>query len=63
MRDHLGSTVVVAPGDVPPEYLGYDAWGKRRNANGTDNPAATSAFTDRGFTGHEMMDDVGRRST
>ncbi len=38
------------------ERLSYDAWGKRRNANGTDAVCGTitSAAT-RGFTGHEML--------
>jgi RHS repeat-associated protein len=37
----------------------YDAWGRRRNANGTDASAACTAITSattRGFTGQEMMD-------
>jgi RHS repeat-associated protein len=43
------------------ERLSYDAWGKRRNANGTDDltNALVSAITDHGYTGHEHLDDMG----
>jgi RHS repeat-associated protein len=43
------------------ERLSYDAWGKRRNANGTDDltNALISAITDHGYTGHEHLDDMG----
>jgi RHS repeat-associated protein len=42
------------------ERLSYDAWGKRRNADGTDDPAGSIASqTNRGFTGHEELDSVG----
>jgi RHS repeat-associated protein len=58
--DHLGSTSVLtnASGAVV-ERDSYDAFGKRRNANGTDNTACsiTSAST-RGYTAQEMMDSV-----
>jgi RHS repeat-associated protein len=41
------------------ERLSYDAWGKRRNANGSDNTTCSiTSATSRGFTGHEMMDSV-----
>ncbi len=57
VTDHLGSAAVItsAAGTVT-ERLSYDAWGKRRNANGTDAVCGTitSAAT-RGFTGHEML--------
>lgn len=42
------------------ERLAYDAWGKRRFANGADDPGETIAsLTDRGFTGHEHLEEVG----
>jgi RHS repeat-associated protein len=43
------------------ERLSYDAWGKRRNANGTDDLtiALVSAITDHGYTGHEHLNDMG----
>ena len=62
-RDHLGSTVAVTD-ENGTEFLGYDAWGKRRNANGQDNNniaawVGLSSKTDRGYTGHEHIDDIG----
>lgn len=42
------------------ERLSYDAWGKRRYPDGTDDPAETiTSQTTRGFTEHEMLADVG----
>jgi hypothetical protein len=39
------------------EKLGYDAWGKRRS--GTDWWSAAAAATqERGYTGHEHLDNV-----
>ncbi len=60
-KDHLGSTSVLTneDGNVI-ERLSYDAWGKRRHANGADDPAGTvQSQTTRGFTGHEMIDELG----
>jgi RHS repeat-associated protein len=43
----------------------YDAWGQRRNADTWSGPPATTAdggsddASPRGFTGHEMLDDLG----
>lgn len=59
--DHLGSIVAITDetGTVV-ERRSYDAWGKRRNINGT---AMTNAFFTseerHGFTGHEELDEVG----
>ena len=61
IADHLGSVSVITDGSgTVLERLSYDAWGKRRNANGTDDPAnsVTSAVT-RGFSDHEMIGSVG----
>jgi len=44
------------------ESLGFDAWGKRRYASGqTDaaNPGIAGQTTDRGYTGHEHLDELG----
>ena len=42
------------------ERLSYDAWGKRRNADGSDDPSGSiTSQTSRGFTGHEELDSVG----
>lgn len=59
--DHLGSIIAITDeaGTVT-ERRSYDAWGKRRNQNGT---AMSNAFVTpeerHGFTGHEELDDVG----
>ncbi|UTW45819.1 VCBS repeat-containing protein [bacterium SCSIO 12696] len=65
-HDHLGSLDVITDetGAIVQE-MSFDAWGERRDA--TDwtalaNGALTtfdSSITTRGFTGHEMLDEVG----
>lgn len=65
-KDHLGSIDVIADnrGNVVQE-MSFDAWGKRRNAanwqglNDTQLAAFDSDVTNHGFTGHEMLDEVG----
>ena len=60
VTDHLGSVAVMtnASGTVS-ERDSYDAWGRRRNSNGTDNSACSiTSATTRGFTGHEEMDSI-----
>ena len=56
--DHLGSvdTITDETGAVA-QRLSYDAWGKRRNANGTD-AASITAQTTRGYTRHEHDDEI-----
>jgi hypothetical protein len=64
VTDHLGSVAVITDetGTVV-ERLSYDAWGKRRFPTGADDPAGSiSSQTTKGFTGHEMIDEVVRRS-
>jgi RHS repeat-associated protein len=40
--------------------VSFDAWGKRRLINGADgDPYVGNIATQRGFTGHEMLDEVG----
>ncbi|MDX5365615.1 MAG: hypothetical protein LPK88_04235 [Alphaproteobacteria bacterium] len=59
--DHLGSVAVITDelGAVV-ERLSFDAWGKRRHPDGTDDPSGSiTSQTTRGFTGHEMIDEVG----
>jgi RHS repeat-associated protein len=59
--DNLGSIAVItdATGAVVTNgRQGYDAWGKRRWANGADGDPPTSQMT-RGFTGQEELFDVG----
>jgi len=58
--DHLGSVAVVTDqfGAVV-ERASYDAWGKRRHADGSAAACyALSSATTRGFTNQEMMDSV-----
>ncbi|WP_419812213.1 RHS repeat-associated core domain-containing protein [Bacterioplanoides sp.] len=72
-KDHIGSVVAVsdATGNVL-ERFSFDVYGKRRpvlnlNTHGSISPVvvlndllqATDATTNRGFTGHEMLDQVG----
>ncbi len=59
-RDYLGSVVMVTgEGGNIVTQLSFDPWGKRRNANWTDNHSATSSPNisgNIGYTGHEMID-------
>jgi RHS repeat-associated protein len=61
-KDHLGSIAVITDeAGAVAQRLSYDAWGKRRNVNGTDDTTGTletTAQTDRGFTGHEHLQEV-----
>src|SRR6185369_8620442 len=57
LTDHLGSISVLTDenGNVV-ERLSYDAWGKRRNPNGSDDAAGSiTSQTTRGFTGEEEL--------
>ncbi len=62
-RDHLGSVVALSneTGAVT-EHFSFDAFGKRRNtdwtADTTDLQFGVSHQTDRGYTGHEQLDNV-----
>ena len=61
LTDHLGSTTVTTgQGGNFREGYAYDAWGKRRNLNGTDNASPPAMVDDRyGYTGQEMLESVG----
>lgn len=67
LKDHLGSMDVITnyTGTVT-EAMSFDAWGARRNAfswSAIDIAKRlnfdTKKTTTRGFTGHEMLDEVG----
>ncbi|MCH2041011.1 MAG: hypothetical protein MK185_10300 [Saccharospirillaceae bacterium] len=68
-KDHAGSiTAVTDQSGVLKDRFSYDAYGKRRQVitNGIvgnltlhDFLNKTSASTNRGYTGHEMLDEVG----
>jgi RHS repeat-associated protein len=68
-KDHLGSLISTTNqlGVVTQRYA-YDPFGKRRQANGNYDPFGTLVIdwvtdtpsgTDRGYTGHEHLDDIG----
>jgi RHS repeat-associated protein len=68
-KDHLGSLSATTDhaGQVTARYA-YDPFGKRRYTNGTydafgslvvDFSPATNSGTDRGYTEHEHLDDIG----
>jgi len=59
-QDQLGSVVAVTDfNGAVIELLNYDAFGKRRNPDGTDSTNTLLPQNDRGYTGHEMLDTVG----
>lgn len=61
LSDHLGSTSVATNkfGEVA-QRLSYDAHGKRRFTTGADDLAGAlrGVTTERGFTGHQMLDEL-----
>jgi RHS repeat-associated protein len=61
-HDHLGSVAVVTneTGAVL-ERLAFDPWGKRRNINGLADTtdSLVGLTTDRGYTEHEHLDEMG----
>jgi RHS repeat-associated protein len=61
-RDHLGSTTAMTDeAGAVVERLAYEAFGKRRFANGAMDPDNTivGVETDRGYTNHEHLDELG----
>ncbi len=70
LKDHLGSVdVIVGPSGGQSETdqaVSFDAWGQRRDADDLETLISEGsllepilALTNRGFTGHEMLDTVG----
>ena len=65
-KDHLGSTDVVTgkTGNIR-QSMSFDAWGQRRDSNSwhpiadVAKQAFNTELTNRGFTGHEQLDEVG----
>lgn len=62
--DHLGNLVCIANGDgTNIEYHSFDLWGQRRDPSTwsviSDVSTHATSGTDRGFTGHEMLDNLG----
>jgi RHS repeat-associated protein len=64
-KDHLGSiSAITNATGVVTQRMAYDPFGKRREASGTYDAQGklivdNAQGTDRGFTGHEHMDDIG----
>ncbi|QDQ25033.1 hypothetical protein FNU76_00965 [Chitinimonas arctica] len=57
-EDRLGSVVAISDQTgALKERLSYDAWGKRRNLNGSANNV-DGVIDNKGFTGHEMLDGL-----
>ncbi|MFK8047473.1 MAG: RHS repeat domain-containing protein, partial [Halioglobus sp.] len=65
LKDHLGSLdVTTDKNGSERQFYEFDAWGKRRGINGLDLSASElmnfdTSTTTRGFTGHEILDQVG----
>ncbi len=61
-RDNLGSIAAISNDAAAIiERLAYEAYGKRRFPNGTADPGGSlfGITTDRGFTAHEHLDELG----
>jgi RHS repeat-associated protein len=61
-KDNLGTVnVITDAGGLVTERVSFDAFGKRRNVNGSDDPtnAIRSLATHQGFTLQEHLDDGG----
>ncbi|WP_309387267.1 FG-GAP-like repeat-containing protein [Cerasicoccus frondis] len=59
--DHLKSVIGVSDDSGQwAEQYGFDPWGLRRDYTDWNGaPSATATVTDRGYTGHEMLDNLG----
>ncbi len=57
-RDHLGTITHLKTGSTVNEYS-FDAWGRRRDKDSWSYTldSEPSLFADRGFTGHEYLED------
>ena len=60
LKDHIGSTdVIVSKNGGIKQRLSFNPWGERRNANWRVAGNEIISTSTRGFTGHEMDDDLG----
>jgi RHS repeat-associated protein len=58
-KDHLGSITTITNNiGAFLEQNSFDAFGKRRNSNGSDATTTINSLTRRGFTQHEMLPEV-----
>lgn len=60
LTDHLGSIRALTDGNgqIVEEYS-FDSWGRRRDAETGQYVSSFSGLTDRGYTGHEHLDEFG----
>lgn len=64
LEDHLGSSIVVVDqAQTVLQRMSYDAWGRRRNADGSDDAGALWGTLKNnedhsGYTGHEHLDQL-----
>ena len=60
ITDHQGSLAAyTGNAKEPVTRLSYDAWGRRRNAEDGSYGNVPAQATDRGYTGHEHLDEFG----
>ena len=65
LKDHLGSTIaIIDEGGQLLQRMSYDAWGRRRNIDGSDDSwgnlgTIKNDQDNSGYTGHEQMDQLG----
>ncbi len=65
LKDHLGSTIaIIDEGGQLLQRMSYDAWGRRRNIDGSDDSWGSLGTIkndqdNSGYTGHEQMDQLG----
>jgi RHS repeat-associated protein len=61
-KDPLGSVIAVSDSAGTLTWCSFDAWGNRRNADdwteSTDPASLAPSATDRGYTGHEQLDNL-----
>jgi RHS repeat-associated protein len=59
-KDGLGSVVSVSnAGGVVQERMAFDPWGRRVRSSGMPDAGVNPSHGDRGFTGHEHLDEQG----
>jgi RHS repeat-associated protein len=59
-KDSLGSIITVTNRDgAVIERMAFDAWGARETSNGAAAANVNPAHGDRGYTGHEHLDEIG----
>ncbi|KNZ32896.1 MAG: hypothetical protein AD742_09335 [Methylibium sp. NZG] len=57
-KDALGSIVAVSDAAGAIERMAFDAWGRRHRDTGRVDPWLNPTHGDRGFTGHEHLDEL-----